>query len=172
MRALAPDLGLFIFIVGYRLAFLTLAALFVAAAIPLAFAWARILPEDRPPFEIEPPSYPSVELEPPQDPPRDPMRNPVAIVLLVGITMGYILEFPGFPREALLRWLASIFSVSATTWIAFGANTLLIVAAGGAIGYAILNPGPLRFPLATAAALVLILWILVPLLRIALLSTP
>lgn len=172
MRALAPEVTLVVFFFDHRSAFFALAALVVAAAIPLAFAWARILPEDRPPFEIEPPSYPSVELEPPPEPSPDSKRAWVAIVLLVGVTVGYILEFPGFPRDALLRWLASMFSASAGPWIAFGANTLLIVTAGGAIGYAILNPGPLRFPFATAAALVLILWVLAPLLRIALLSTP
>jgi hypothetical protein len=171
MRALAPEVTLVIFVVDHRLAFFALAALVVAAAIPLAFAWARILPEDRPPFEIEPPLYPSVEWEPSQEPSPDSKRNPVAIVLLVGITMGYILEFPGFPRDALLRWLGSMFSAPATAWIAFGANTLLIVTAGGAVGYAILNPGPLRLPIAAAAALVLILWLLAPLLRVALLGT-
>jgi hypothetical protein len=170
MRALAPEVTLVIFIVDHRMAFFALAALVVAAAIPLAFAWARMFPEDRPPFEIEPPSYPSVEFEPPQDRPRDPMRNPVTILLLVGVTMGYVLEFPGFPRDALLRWLGSMFSASTIAWIAFGANTLLIVTAGGAIGFAILNPGPLRFPFATAAAMVLILWLLAPLLQVALLG--
>jgi hypothetical protein len=170
MRALAPELTLVIFIVDHRVAFLALAALLVAAVIPLAFAWARILPEDRPPFEIEPPSYPSVELEPLPERSPNSNRDWVASLLLVGVTTGYIFEFPGFPRDTFLRWLNSIFSTSATAWIVFGANTLLIVSAGGAIGYAILNPGPLRLPFATAAALVLILWLLAPLLQVALLG--
>src|SRR5271168_3101922 len=98
MRALAPEVTLVIFFVDHRLALLALAALLVAAAIPLAFAWARILPEDLPPFEIEPPSYPTLEWEPPPEPPRDTKRDPIAIVLLVGVTIGYLLQFPGFPR--------------------------------------------------------------------------
>ncbi len=170
MRALAPEVTLVIFFLDHRLAFFALAALVVGAAIPLAFAWARILPEDRPPFEIEPPSYPTVELAPPEEPSSGSKRDWLAIALLVGVTIGYILQFPGFPRDATLRWLNSLFSGSAAGWIAFAANTLLIVSAAGAVGYAILNPGPLRFPLAAAAALVLILWFLAPLLRMALVA--
>jgi len=170
MRALAPEVTLFIFFIDHRLAFFALAALVVAAAIPLAFAWVRILPEDRPPFEIEPPSYPAVELEPPQEPAPDSKRSPIAIALLVGVTIGYILQFPGFPRDAALPWLNSILPRSATAWVPIGANALLIVTAGCAACYAILNPGPLRLPLTTAAALVLILWFLAPLLRLALLG--
>ena len=48
-----------------RAAFVALIVLVVGAGIPLAFAWARILPEDAPPFKIEPGSFPSVDLEPP-----------------------------------------------------------------------------------------------------------
>ncbi len=170
MRALTPEVTLFIFAVDHRLAFFALAALVVAAAVPLAFAWVRILPEDRPPFEIEPPSYPSVELEPPQEPASGSRRKPIAIVLLVGVTIGYILQFPGFPREASFRWLNSILPRSAAAWVPFGANTLLIATAGCAACYAIFNPGPLRLPLSLAAALVLILWLLAPFLRMALVA--
>jgi len=170
MRALAPEVTLVIFFVDHRLALLALAALLVAAAIPLAFAWARILPEDLPPFEIEPPSYPTLEWEPPPEPPRDTKRDPIAIVLLVGVTIGYLFQFPGFPCDAILRWLSSFFSASAAVWIVFGADALLIVTASGAACYAILNPGPLRVPLLAASALLLILWLLAPLLHMALVA--
>jgi hypothetical protein len=170
MRAVAPEVGLVVFLVDHRVALLALATLIVAAAIPLAFAWARILPEEPPPFQIEPGSFPSVDLEPPHEVSARPERNALTISLLVCVTIGYVLQFPGFPRDAALRWLNTILSGSTATWVTFGAKTALIVITGFAACYAILRPGPLRIPLSLAAVLVLILWLLAPLLRMALVA--
>ena len=51
----------------HRLAFSTLIVLLIATGTPLAFAWARLLPEDAPPFRVEPGSFPSVDHEAPQE---------------------------------------------------------------------------------------------------------
>ena len=158
-----------ILLLNYRLAFLLLAALIVGAAIPLAWAWARVLPEEAPPFRIEPGSFPSVDLEPSHEPSPKAKRDLLAIALLVCVTFGYALQFPGFPRDAALRWLSSIFPASAIRiWITFGAETILLAVTGCAACYAILRPGPLPTLLGAAAVLVLILWLFVPLLQVAL----
>lgn len=170
MRALAPEITLVIFLVDHRVAFFALVTLFVVAAIPLAYAWARVVPEERPPFEIEPPLYPGVELEPLPEQSTQPRRKTLAIALLVCVSISYLLQFPGFPRDAVLHWVGAVLSGSAAAWAIFGAEMGLIAATGFAACYAFLNPGPLRIPLTAAAALVLILWLLSPLLRIALLA--
>jgi hypothetical protein len=168
--ALASEFALFIFALDHRIAFVALVALIVGGAIPLAFAWARILPEDRPPFEIEPPSYPNVEIEPPPATPASAKRNLVAILLLIALTVAYVFQFPGFPRDAIFRWLVSIFSSDPAPWISLVAEALAVVTAIGAVVYAILRPGRLRTPLISAAVLVAMLWILAAFLRTALLA--
>jgi hypothetical protein len=159
-----------ILFLNYRIAFFLLAALIVGAAIPLAWAWARVLPEEAPPFRIEPGSFPSVDLEPPHEPSPKAKRDILAIALLVGVTLGYAVQFPGFPPDAALRWLSSIFPASAIIWIwiTFTAETILLAVIGCAAYYAILRPGPLRTLLSAAAVLILILWLFVPLLQLAL----
>jgi hypothetical protein len=168
---LASEFALFIFALDHRIAFVALVALIVGAAIPLAFAWARVLPEDRPPFEIEPPSYPSVEMEPPSAPPKSAKRNPIAILQLAGVTLGYVVQFPGFPRYTALAWLNSALPSIGQARVFLGVEGLSVVLFGGAACYAILRRNFLRVPLAVGGGLVLLLWLLGPFLRAALLST-
>jgi hypothetical protein len=170
MRAVALEVALVVFLMDHRVALFALVTLIVAAAIPLAFAWARVLPEEPPPFQIEPGSFPSVDLEPPQEVSTRPERSALAIALLVCVTIGYVLQVPGVPRDAAVRWLNTILSGSTALWVTFGTEAALVVTASFAAGYAILRPGPLRTPLGMAAALVLILWLIGPLLRLAMLA--
>jgi hypothetical protein len=164
-----------VLLIDHRVAFLALIALYVTAAIPLAYAWARVLPEERPPFDIKPPADPGVGQKPAPKAASQQRRKIIAIGLLICITTAYLLQFPGFPQTAAyswaLNWLAAVFSVTLATWILYGSEMGLIALIGFAACYAFLNPGPLRFPLTTAAALVLILWLLSPLLRIALIAS-
>ena len=160
-------------LIDHRVAFLALATLLIAAAIPLAIAWARLLPEEPPPFPIEPGSFPIIEQE------RRPERSAtprgdliLSIALLICLTLAYAIRFPGFPKAALMHWLNGVVSGSTEYWLIVSARTFLLVAAGAAIGYAIRRPGPFRIPLAAAAALVLILWFVAPLLNVTFLSTP
>jgi len=172
MRALAPEVAFAIVTIDHRVAFLALAALVVAAGIPLAFAWTRVFPEDRPPFQIEPPSHPSVGTELAPVPFGDPVRNPIAIGLLVCVTVAYLVQFPGVPRPAIVDWLNSTLAESSVVWIIVVVKVLVIMAGGWTLYYGILKPGPLRWPLISAAALVLIQWMVAPLLRVALLASP
>jgi hypothetical protein len=160
-------------LIDHRVAFLALATLLIAAAIPLAIAWARLLPEEPPPFPIEPRSFPVIEQE------RRPGASPtprgeliLSVAILICLTLAYALRFPGFPKAALMHWLDGVVSGSTEYWLILYARTFLLVAAGAAIGYAIRRRGPLGIPLAAAAALVLILWFVAPLLNVAFLFTP
>src|SRR5262249_38964229 len=90
-----------------KIAFLLLAGLFVGAAVPLAMGWARLLPEERQPFEIENPRRRS-------DASRVSIYNTEpearrldlgAIVLLVLLTVAFAIQFPGVPRIAALNSL-------------------------------------------------------------------
>jgi hypothetical protein len=159
-------------LIDHRLALLALAALLIAAAIPLAFAWTRLLPEEPPPFPIQPGSFPTIDQELPSQQPAARKRDLViSIVLLVCLTLAYLIRFPGFPSAVLLRWLNTLVSAPVEYWTVFAARTLVIASTGAACVYAALRPGPLRIPIATAAALVLLLWFLGPVLRVALLSS-
>ena len=157
------------------MAFLALVALYVTATIPLAYAWARVLPEERPPFDIKPPADPGVGQKPAPEAASQQRRKIMAIGLLICVTSAYLLQFPGFPQTAAyswaLSWVGALFSGATAAWILFGTEMCLIALIGFAACYAFLNPGPLRIPLTTAAALVLILWLLSPLLRIALIAS-
>jgi hypothetical protein len=154
----------------HRATFLAQAILIVAAGIPLAFAWARLLPEEPPPFKVEPGSSSSGKLESQPDIPRKPNRDLILIVLLLCVTVTYLLRFPGISVAALVQWLNVTFSGSTAAWVISGARAVLLIGTGFAACYAVLRPGPLRVPLVLAAGLVLILWLLGPILQAALLS--
>jgi hypothetical protein len=169
MASLGPQTMLGILLVDHRVAFFALITLYVATAIPLGYAWARVLPEERPPFEINTPANPRVEPKPSPERDSQSRRKLFAIGLLICVTIGYLLQFPGFPRDAAHGW-AVHWAGALAGWVIFGAEMCLIAATGFAACYAFLNPGPLRIPLTTAAALVLMLWLISPLLQIALLA--
>jgi hypothetical protein len=160
-------------LIDHRLAFLALAALLIAAAIPLAFAWARLVPEEPSPFPIQPGSFPAIDEDAVPQPRAARQRDLlVPVALLVCLTLTYLIRFPGFPTGVVLRWLEAVVSGPTEHGIIFCTRIFLIAAACAALGYAALRPGPLRIPLTTASALVLMLWFLAPLLQAALLSGP
>jgi hypothetical protein len=162
---------LFIFLIGYRLAFLALSALTLAAEIPLAFAWARVLPDEPPPFDNEPGPTRSSQSVPPKEPPRDAKRDPIAILFLVLMTLSYAIQFPGFPRHAAAVWLDSILPTVGPARVFLGVEGLFVLVNVGAACYSLLRPNSLRVPLWAGAALVLLLCLLGPFLRAALLAT-
>jgi hypothetical protein len=160
-------------LIDHRVAFLALATLLIAAAIPLAIAWARLLPEEPPPFPIEPGSFPIIEQEPRPEASATPRGDLIlSVAILICLTLAYVVRFPGFPKAALMHWLDGVVSGSTEYWLIVSARAFLVVAAGAAVAYAIRRPGPLGIPLASAAALVLILWFVAPLLNVAFLFTP
>jgi hypothetical protein len=170
----ALHIGFLAGFVQYRVAFVALAALVVGAAIPLAYAWARVLPEDTPPFKIEPGSFPTVDLEPSEAPEagaKNRKADWVSMTLLVCITMTYLIRFPGIPLAALIHWIDATLPAAAAIWIVWSAKIVLLVGTGFAACLATVRPGPMRVPLVTAATLALTLWLLGPILQSALLSS-
>jgi hypothetical protein len=153
-------------VIHQRAAFVALIALVVATSIPLAFAWARILPEDAPPFKIEPGSFPLVDTEP-STPSAKRGRDAISLALLLCVTTAYLVRFPGMPVALPLHCLASTFSATLTTGIVTGIRFALLVGTSLAACIAAVRPGRMRAPLIAAAGLVLLLWLLGPILQSA-----
>lgn len=169
MRAL--HIAFFVGLVPYRAAFVALAALVVGAAIPLAYAWARVLPEDAPPFQIEPGSFPSVDMEPPDPPAKSRSIDLLSLALLLCVTLTYLVRFPGIPLASISHWIQSAFPGAIGTWLLVGSRDFLVIGTGLAACVATVRPGPMRLPLVVAAALALTMWLLVPILQSAMLSS-
>lgn len=154
----------------HRLAFVALVALLIGAGTPLAFAWARLLPEDAPPFPIEPGSFPSVDHEIRHTEPSRKKDYLIASPLLLCLTIAFIFRIPGFPSGIVLGWAGgTIPGVSEhSSVIVVGALVALVAIGAGVFGA--LRPGPLRIPLIAAGALTVALWFLAPLLQAAMLN--
>ena len=156
----------------HRLALVVLVGLLVAAGVPLAFAWMRLLPEDAPAFAIEPGSFPSVDKEVVTEKAAKPRWEAiVSVILLSCLTLAYAIRVPGFPRETLTHWLQGAVSGSTEHWMLLSARIFLPAMSGVAGVFAALRPGSLRIPLLVAAILVLLLWFLAPVLQTAMLGS-
>jgi hypothetical protein len=152
----------------HRLAFATLVALLIAAGTPLAFAWARLLPEDAPPFPIEPGSFPSVDHEaPPQEEPSRKKDYLIAAPLLLCLTIAFVFRVPGFPSSTVLGWIGGTIPGLDAHSSAIIVYVLVALIAVGVGIFGALRPGPLRIPLIACATLILVLWFVGPLLQTA-----
>lgn len=141
-----------------------LAALNVAAAGPLSLAWIRLLPE-------EPAAFGSSPSAP--DDARSSFgvaRHWSSLFLAALVTAAYVIRFPGFPVAILRRWLHSSFPDSDASWVAFAVYTFFVVALGLSACYASVHHARTRVPLGLAATFTLALWLLTPMLRMALLT--
>jgi len=150
------------FSLDHRLAFLFFAVLFLGAAVPLAIAWARLLPEDPPPFDPK-----RAPLRQPEEitiymPEGFVPRDPFATFLLACVTLSYLLQFPGLPGEAAIHWLASVLPETTLNWLLLAGRAFFVVTPGLAACYSVLRPNPVRVPLIVAGILVLSLWLLLP----------
>jgi hypothetical protein len=154
----------------HRLAFVALVALLIGAGIPLAFAWARLLPEDAPPFPIEPGSFPSVDHELPQAEATRKKDYWIAAPLLFCLTVAFVFRVPGFPGGTVLAWVAAIIPGVGEHWSVLAVQVLVTIVAIVACVFGALRRGPLRIPLIAAGALMLILWFVSPLLQAAMLT--
>jgi hypothetical protein len=155
----------------HRLAFLVLVGLLVGAGVPLAFGWARLLPEERPPFPIEPGSFPWVDEEVAQEPSGiSRWESTVSVILLSCLTLTFAIRVPGFPSTRLAHWLGNMVSSSTEHWLFVSARIVLPVASAAAGFYGAWRPGSLRVPLLAAAVLVLLLWFLGPALQLVVLG--
>jgi len=154
-------------LMDHRLALVAFAALLIAAAAPLASAWARLLPEEPPPFEVPAPS-------PPEQTPsnRETRRkgDPFAIFLLLCITLSFLLKFPGLPVAAALQRLSGMLPPDYFNWLVLGARVFFAAMPGLAAVYSAIRPNPMRIPLTVAGVFVILLWFLSPMLRAAIAS--
>jgi hypothetical protein len=156
----------------HRLAFIALVALLIAAGTPLAFAWARLIPEDAPPFPIEPGSFPSVDHEAPQEQPSRKKDYLIAAPLLFFLTLAFVFRVPGFPSTTVLGWVGGTIPGVTEHWSVIAIQLLIALVAIGAGVFGALRPGPLRIPFIATGALILALWFLAPLLQAAMLAGP
>ena len=155
----------------HRLAFAMLVALLIAAGTPLAFAWARLIPEDAAPFPIEPGSFPSVDHEAP--PPEAPSRKKdylIAAPLLLCLTIAFVFRVPGFPGSTVLGWIGGTIPGLDAHLSAIVIHVIVALIAVGLAVFGALRPGALRIPLIACAALILVLWFVGPLLQAAMLN--
>lgn len=157
-------------LLDHRLALALLCALLLGAAVPLAFAWTRIFPEEQPPFQFDRPSRSRFPRVVPVRTKHHPRTNPVALALLVGVSLSYLLQLPGLPREAVLARLAAYVPEIWLHWLMrIGWGFLLVVPAVAAV-YSVFQPNRVRVPLLAAGILVPLLWLLIPLLQAALIT--
>jgi hypothetical protein len=146
-----------------RIAFLLLAGLIIGAAVPLAIGWTRLLPEERPPFEDEnaqrrtPPPLVSIYSTEPEERKWDVP----ATVLLVLLTVGFALQFPGVPREIGLNALPDHLP-GAEGWFEIALPCLQMVVAAAAIFYGAIRKSFLKVQLIAAGVLVLLMWLFAP----------
>lgn len=157
-------------ILDHRLAFVLLCAFVVGAAVPLAMAWARVLPEDAPAFARKEDSPDSAKEELPGKAERSRNRDPFAVVLLVFVTLSYALRFPGFPVDAVLHWLSTRMPGDWWDWSLLAGRAFCVVTPGLAACYSAVQPNFLRIPLIAGGILVLLLWLLQPMLFAAMIA--
>ena len=156
------------FPIDHRLALVAFAALLIAAAAPLASAWARLLPEEPPPFELPP--APSPPEQTPSNRETRPKGDPFAIFLLLCVTLSFLLKFPGLPVAAALQILSVRMPPEDFHWLVLGARVFFAAVPGLAAVYSAIRPNPMRIPLIVAGVFVILLWCLSPMLRAAIAS--
>ena len=156
------------FPIDHRLALVAFAALLIAAAAPLASAWARLLPEEPPPFELPP--APSPPEQAPSNRETRPKGDPFAIFLLLCMTLSFLLKFPGLPVAAALQILSVRMPPEDFHWLVLGARVFFAAVPGLAAVYSAIRPNPIRIPLIVAGVFVILLWCLSPMLRAAIAS--
>jgi hypothetical protein len=156
-----------VFPMEHRLALVVFTVLLIAAAAPLAQAWARLLPEEPPPFDT--PGPPSVhQISSNSEPGRK--RDSLAVFLLLGTTLSFLLKFPGLPVAAPLQWLSAMLSPDDFHRLILGGRAFFIAVPALAVLYSALRPNLIRSQLVGAGVFVLLLWFLAPTLRAAIAS--
>ncbi len=133
-----------------RVALVLFILLLAAAAAPIVLGWLALLPSEREPFAF---AGESSGKKP---------RDPFAIFLLVNISVGLLLRFPGVHAE----WLsAQVTRLLPPDW---AENALMIGAIwfgfipGLAAAYSAARVNPIRWQLLVGGVLTLILWLVGP----------
>ena len=154
--------------IGHRVALALFVALLVAAAAPLAYAWAKLLPEEPSPFQMHPERRAVTDEEELEHSRGRRNRDPFAIFLLVCVTASYLLKFPGMPVGAGLQVLSRGVPPDYFDWVVMAGRAFFVVVPGLAAAYSVVRANPIRISLALAGLLVLALWLANPYLIAAL----
>lgn len=137
------------FPMGRWLAFALLSLLLLAAAVPLAIGWARLIPPDDP-------------LERESSGPQD---WPDAVLLFL-VTLSYAVQLPGLPWDAARNWLVSQLPQPWPEEIVFIGGAVFILFPGLAAVYAAIRSrhahSPLCWPVILAGLLVSLMWFAAP----------
>lgn len=143
----------------------------VGAGAPLALCWSRLFPEDEAPFGGAEKAARSAEQGVDSGEKRTKQGDHIAIALLVFVTISYVLQFPGVPRDAVLHELARRFDATSADLITLGARAFFAFVPGLAACYSLLRANFARIPLVAAGILVLLLWLFGPQLQAALVAS-
>jgi len=157
-----------VLLLDHRLAFLLLAALNLGTAVPLAFGWVRLLPEETPPFQISRTRLRRRSEYAHSSEEEETRRDPLAIALLLCITVSYAVQLPGIPQNSGFGSIPTVVPGDTYGWVQFALTWFLAVAPGFGAAYSLLRPNFLRVPLIVAGTLILLLWLLSAPLRSAL----
>jgi len=144
-------------VLDQRLALLFLAVLNLGAAASLALGWARVLPEEPPPFGNAEDSLRRTRTSPPLAALTSKRRDPFAILLLLCVTVSYACQLPGIPHGMGCGSIATVVAHPTGGWIEFAAIWFLVLIPGFASVYSLLRPNFLRVPLIVAGMLILLL---------------
>jgi hypothetical protein len=121
---------------------LILAVLFLLSpAVPLATAWARLLPAD--------------------DPDERLAVDTSWVLLLVGVTLCYLAQLPGVPLPLLQSWLSDRLPSDWFEGVRIAGKFLSVFVPLYAAAYAFFHRGPLRKPLLWAGILVVVAFVAV-----------
>jgi hypothetical protein len=153
-----------------RLGFLLLSVLVIGAAIPLAIAWARLLPEEKPPFSFPDPSETDPSADANSSARPKAARDPFAITLLIFVTLSFLWQVPGVPRNFLLSAGASFVPESWFQDVLLFCREFFMAIPAIAAAYSVFQPHKIRIPLILGGILVPLLWFTAPWLRAAFLS--
>ena len=155
-------------LLDHRLAFLFLAALHLGTAVPLAFGWVRLLPEEAPPFQIDRASTRRWSIYALSSEDEENSRDPLAMVLLICVTASYAVQLPGLSRSLAFGSIPTVIPQDPSEWARFALTWFLVAVPGFSAAYSLLRTNFLRVPLIAAGVLILLLWLVSAPLRAAL----
>jgi hypothetical protein len=148
-----------------RLALIVLSALIIGAAVPLAIAWVRLLPEEAPPFDIQKPELPHSQKKMsygfdfvPR--PYVPKRSRFSMVLLAALSVCFALQVPGIPRYFGFNSIGAAIPEHARGWLGFLLTACFLGVPSLAIVHSFFKPNLLSIPLIAAAVILVLLWML------------